>query len=568
MNKPHLIGHQSKFPLIRQLPRWVVPTGMAGLVILGLLAAVMVLPRLPAFKKWRSDRLAEEASQAMDSGDWSSAQNKVIAAYQLQPGRSSTLRAAARLNAAAGLPEALIFYRNLMASGEATNEDYVNYADILLRFGSYQLFQNSVAEAEKRLPKDVRIQVLLARYALVAGDGAAASRYLRAALSASSLTQNQRIDAALLMLSLPDPADRRFGAEVLCRIAEGDNTSARKLLAAVLAAPGSPDDVRERAASQLKGLPGSSFEGRSESAFAMIKIHPERKKELLDSLALDAKTADERRAVASLLVRLGENERALDFAPLLEVRSRRDLFLIWLDAKAGLGRWDEVLNVLRSGETPLEPALRDLYIARCYEAMGQEGQAASYFERSARTPTEDRELLFYLAGYFNQRGRIGMAEIVLDRLTRDALASRGAFEALVNLYRSRGDTRKLTETFEAMSRRWPKDVAVMNDRNYLLLLQNRGIAQTLEKSRVLERENPDLFPLKMTYALALLRSGRASEGLKIFDRSPVQLAQLLPQQRAIFAALLAANGKKDSAASIAATVKASTLLPEERELLP
>ena len=382
----------------------------------------------------------------------------MIAAYQLEPERAAALRAAARLNAAAGLPEALVFFRNLMTSGGATSEDYVNYADILLRFGSYQLFQETLGEAEKRLPQDVRIQVLLARYALVAGDGAAASRNLRAALASPALSQNQRVDAALLMLALPDAGDRRLGAETLCRIAENDPAGARKLLAAVLGAQGSPDDVRERAATILKSLPGGSFEGRTESALAMIRIHPERRKEVLDELTRAAKTSDERRAVASLLVRLGENERALDFAPLIEVRRRRDLFLIWLDAKAGLGRWDEVLNVLRSGETPLEPALRDLYIARCYEAMGQEGQANSFFERSARTPTEDRELLFYLAGYFNQRGRIAMAEIVLDRLTRDAIASRGAFEALVNLYRSRGDTRKLTEIFEAMARRWPKDL--------------------------------------------------------------------------------------------------------------
>ena len=227
-----------------------------------------------------------------------------------------------------------------------------------------------------------------------------------------------------------------------------------------------------------------------------------------------------------------------------------------------------MLNVLRSGETPLEPALRDLYIARCYEAMGQNGQANAFFERAARTPTEDRELLFYLAGYFNQRGQIALAEIVLGRLSRDAVASRAAFEALVNLYRSRGDTRKLSDTLEDMTRRWPKDPAVLNDRNYLLLLQNRDIAQTLERSRTLALGSPDLFPLKMTYALALLRSGRAAEGLNVFKDSPIQLAQLLPNQKAIFAALLAANGRKADAASVVSSFNPAALLPEERQLLP
>ena len=118
-----------------------------------------------------------------------------------------------------------------------------------------------------------------------------------------------------------------------------------------------------------------------------------------------------------------------------------------------------------------------------------------------------------------------------------------------------------------MAKRWPKDPAVLNDRNYLLLLQDRNVAQALEKSRNLARENPGLFPLKMTYALALLRSGRAEEGLNVFQNSPVQLVQLLPHQKAIFAALLAANGKREAATSIVSALSPAGLLPEERQLL-
>ena len=567
MNKQDTINSDEEVSRIK-FPNWAIPASVLGLLVAIAFGGLLVLPKVPAFKGWRSDRLALDAGKAMDAGDWTTAQNKVIASYQLEPGRAPALRAAARLNATAGLPEALTFYRKLLASRGATSEDYVHYADILLRFGSYQLFQETIGEVEKRLPNDVRVPLLLARYALVAGDGAAASRNLRAVMASHELSEVQRAEASLLMLSLPDAGERRAGAESLFRVAERDPNVAHKLLAAAVRATGTPDDLRERAATMLKMIPGSSFEERADGALAMVRSHPERKKEILDELARDAKTVDERRSIASLLVRLGENERALAFAPLVAAKSRRDLFLVWLDANAGLGRWDDVLNVLRSGETPLEPALRDLYIARCYEAMGQNGQANAFFERAARTPTEDRELLFYLAGYFNQRGQIALAEIVLGRLSRDAVASRAAFEALVNLYRSRGDTRKLSDTLEDMTRRWPKDPAVLNDRNYLLLLQNRDIAQTLERSRTLALGSPDLFPLKMTYALALLRSGRAAEGLNVFKDSPIQLAQLLPNQKAIFAALLAANGRKADAASVVSSFNPAALLPEERQLLP
>ncbi|MEI6034944.1 MAG: hypothetical protein WCS65_11775 [Verrucomicrobiae bacterium] len=544
--------------------RWLAGALLAAVAAAG--AGAFALPRLPALKLWRSEQLARQAAAAMDAADWGRAHAKTIAAFQLDPQNPNALRAAARLNAAAGMPQARDFYRTLLATGKATGDDYLNYADSLLRSGSYPPFLAAVTEAGNRLPGDVRVRILLARYALVANDWAVASNLLHEVLASSQASVLDKTLSAQILLTIPVPEIRRIASEWILANPSATSPDSR-LLEAILAANDIPEALKIRAAAAVEKVPGRRFEGRIEAAASRLRSNPEDKERVFQELVREAKTLDDRKSLASFCVRLGQSQNALDLLPLGVARTRRDLFLIWLDASAGLGRWDEVLNILKSRQNPLEPGLRDLFIARCYESLGQENSAAISFERAARSPTEDRDLLFYLAGYFNQRGRLPLAEIVLRRLTVDPLASRPAYEALLNLCRARGDSKTLLGVLEEMHQRWPKDPAVANDRNYLLLLLNRDIARTLERSRRLEAAHPDLFPLKMTCALGRLRDGHAADGLKIFEDSQVQFGQLLPGQKAVFSALLDACGMSSAAAEVRAGLENLQLLPEERALL-
>ncbi len=548
------------------LRAWHVASAIAVIGLLAAISVLFVLPRFSFFREWRSGQIAREAELAMDSADWVRAHAKTIAAFQLAPENPAALRAAARLNAAAGTPQALGFYRTLLATGKATGDDYLHYSDSLLRSGSYPPFLAAVSEASSRLPDDPRVQLLLARYALAANDWPTADKILSGIMTADRTAPADRSLAAQILLSVPLPDAKAAAAKWLLDNPP-DGMPDPKLLDAILATPGVPEDLLRRAASAVESLPGRSFDGRIEIAASKVRASPDEREAVFDGLVRQAKTLDEKRSLASFFVRMKENQRALNLLPLMTARTRRDLFLVWLDASAGLGRWDEIMNILKSSQNPLEPALRELYVARCHEALGQDKIAEIGFERAAKIPTEDRDLLFYLAGYFNQRNRLPLAEIVLRRLTSDPLAARGAYEALLNIERLRGDSAGLLGILEEMHKRWPKDPAVANDRNYLLLLTERDISRTLERARVLEQDNPDLFPLKMTRALALLRAGRAADGLKIFESSKVQFGQLLPGQKAVFSALLDANGMGDASASVRADITTATLLPEEKALL-
>lgn len=555
------VGHSSRFGKWRPL---LLISITLVLVIGGL--GLFVLPRLTMVKSWRSDQLARQAMAAMDSAEWTRAYQKSTAALQLGRQNPEALRAAARLNSAAGLPLALTFHRELLATGQASATDYLRYSDALLQAGLYSAFLKVMAETEPQLPGDPRVKLLLARYASATGDWPSASPLLREILSSPQASPADQALAARVLLSLPIPEGHRPAAEWLLENLTGNEADSSPL-EAILATPQLPDDLRNRASAAIEKIPGRHFEGRIAIATTRLRAHPENKEQVFRELEQKVKTPEDQRALASFFVQAGENQRALDLLPLSLARTRKDFFLVWLDAAAGLGKWEEVLQTLKSPSIPLEPALRDLFRARCHEALGEKSAADTWYEQAARTPTEDNTILFYLAGYFNQQNRFPLAVTVLKRLTSDPLASRTAYQSLINLYRLRGDSEALRQILADMHQRWPQDAAVSNDLNYLNLLLKHDLASTLEKSSRLNSENPDLFPLKITYALALLRADRAEEGLQVFEGSDIQLGQLLPGQKVIFSALLQANGMTDAALSARSALDPTLLLSEERALI-
>lgn len=535
---------------------------LAGLVVAGFL----IVPRIPAFREWRADSLATEALADMANQDWEAAQQKVASAFQLAPQRLLPVRAAARLNAAASHPQTLMFFQRLARHPDATPEDKLGFAEAALQFGDYRQFEKLVDALAPSMANDPRFLSLTARYALVTGENEAALELFRQAAGSGSL--DARTDLYLATLSVGSAEEATLAAEELLRLAEENPEMESRILATLVNVPGTPATARSEALRRLRGRTGMAMSERVRLAAETFRSDPAAGEEELQKLKESALLEDEKREVARLLVQLGRYDEAQQLLPLSIARASRESFLVWLDATSGLGAWQEVLNALSSNDVPLDRTLVRLYTARALEETGDAAGAEASYNAAVRTPTEDLAILFYLAGYLNQIGRLDLAETVLGRLRADPVTARSAYESLVSIYRTRRDTAKLAETLNGMKERWPKDVAVRNDAAYLSLLQGKSLASSLREAEQLVAENPDLFPPKITRALALYRLGDSAGALRIFQDSQIQLRQLLPFQRAVFAALLRAEGMDAAAEGVAASVaRPDQLLPEERELL-
>ncbi|HEY6170157.1 MAG TPA: hypothetical protein VI454_19140, partial [Verrucomicrobiae bacterium] len=83
----------------------------------------------------------------------------------------------------------------------------------------------------------------------------------------------------------------------------------------------------------------------------------------------------------------------------------------------------------------------------------------------------------------------------------------------------------------------------------------------------LVKQFPDSLAHRTTLALVLLKQGEATAALKVYDGREYEWPRALPAHRAIFAAVLAANGRKTDAVKIAGPLPRESLRREELALI-
>lgn len=528
------------------------------------MGALLVIPKLPPVKNWRADTLAKESLRALEAGDAAMAQRKARAAYQLRPHRLEPLRAAAQLSLAAGDTSSLTFFRRLVALEGANDEDRLGLARAALAAGEVEEARTILLRIAETADAAPEAQSLLGRLALNAGKPEEALIHFGRALEMEP-TARRQLEMAAMQLRVGDEHAREKSVQSLLDLATEHPQLAEQALFVIAEEENLTSSVRLAALEELAGLPGESFERSLHIAELKIKIAPEHAQQTIKSLAHTPRSPAERTELARLLVRNKLNQEALEILPLEIARTHADSLLVWLDAAAGLGLWSDILEIVRSPDCPLEDPLAMLYQGRALEELGTPASASAAYAAAARLPCKNPEFLFYIAGYLLQRGFLEDSEFAIRRLLYAPDTSRLAAESLLNILRARGDTPSLAEHLQFMRLRWPNDLAVRNDLAYVDLLLERNVAEAHAVAAGLVKNHPEMFAPKITLALALVKTGKDSEALRMFRDSEVRLDQLLPFQRAIFAGVLKENALPSVSAQIVATLSESApLLPEEK----
>jgi hypothetical protein len=123
---------------------------------------------------------------------------------------------------------------------------------------------------------------------------------------------------------------------------------------------------------------------------------------------------------------------------------------------------------------------------------------------------------------------------------------------------------------------WPNDPAVQNDEAYLrLLLMDQAETERRKEevvnieelgAKLVQRDQSSL-PHRTLLALARLRLGKFSDAMNAYGGIQVAPGALTPSALAVHAAVLAANGRSDDAATELREVDRKRLLPEEAALV-
>ena len=561
-------------------------------VILGISALAVALvvlatakPAYRSLKDWRASRLVANAEQQIAKGKWTDAYQTLHAANTLAPDNPRILRAIARLLAERGDPQALAFLEMLIQSPDGSVQDRIDLVRLALRVGLLTPVQKHliVLLEEPQTARRFDVLALASEWHGRCGDRARGVAFAREAVSQSQdAAQNAEAKlflARLLLHSSPQtagetdarqqPEAKRTLREIAGR-ADRTGLDALLLLSEVCKAAPSPEESAQ-IGECLTRHPLAGDEQRLLGLTWKLRCEPQHRELILTGVISKARDGSPARvaAIGRWLIQEQESRRVIALIPLATARENKELFLIYVDALAELGRWQD-LQVLLAGKAPLpiDPTIRNLYEVRTALALGREAESREHWsDVRATMRNADPKMVFYVAQYAERLGMRDDAAKAYRLLTGIAGAERAGYLGLVLLTEQAGGTRKLRDQVKEFAARFPNEFEPQNDLAYLDLLLNENVAPVLESAAQRAKRFPEILAYRTTLALAHLRSGDAAAARKVYREFETDWGTAKPGWHAVYAAVLAASGEETLASTHAREINIARLKAEERALI-
>jgi hypothetical protein len=333
-----------------------------------------------------------------------------------------------------------------------------------------------------------------------------------------------------------------------------------------------PDLTAEQRRELIALLTKHPLSGISQQLLALdqqIHLESDRRAQILDRATTQYQTTDHK-TLAPFAVWLNQHEefqRTLKALPLETALKRKELFIPHADALASLGRWEELDKILDTKQVPLEPVYFEGFRARAATQLSKGTSATMHWNRALRAAERNPEQLTWLALYAEKCGDLELAKKACRSWIGCAHDVRPAYQALQQLVAKSGTTEELRDLLGEMLKRWPTDPALRNDHAYLNLLLTKDLSAARQTAEELVKQFPDSLPYRTTLALACFRLKDHPAALRVYEGRQYDWRQALPGNRAVYVAVLAANGKANEAREQAREVARLRLRNEESELL-
>ena len=573
-------------------------------------------PGINAVKAWQARRHAANAFAYINKQNWTDARKEATAAYQLRPTEPQALRAVARFLSRTRQPDALEFWQQLEKIAPLTREDRQDEAAVAIMAGETTRAETAVHTLLESKDVDPGSWLLAAQLSIQKGVADDAMSALRKTFTHPRATEQQQLQAALLELSLGSgtagPDERATDAWLrIEKISKGKSATALDALVLLArrelsTSPSTTQPLNGSTGAELPQRLASHPLSRAPQKLLSLDLvdhaTPSRHDELIAEGIAQWKDgdSDDLLALATWLSGKTEFQKTLETIPLEKALLSRELFLQYVDALGGLGRWSEIKQLLESERYPLDPVVQLMYLARCNAQLGEKTAAENNWQRALESAGGDVGKLISLGEYAEKNGIVDVAQSAFSAAATEAPKLRAAQQGRLRIAQRGGDTKKIHAILADMLKIWPNDAAVQNDEAYtrLLLLdsnsrndearmtndekenaEHRTSAEKTLNSQPstlneleqlaanLVAKNPRSMPHRTLLALARLKQHRATEALAVYENITVARGALTPPALAVHAAVLAANGHTEEARAEAAQIKPEQLLAEEKALL-
>jgi tetratricopeptide (TPR) repeat protein len=539
------------------------------LLFAALAASLAAGPVYHRLKAWRARHLAAQAERLMAEKKFDPAAQKAKAAYLIWPGEPKAIRAVAKIQTLSGQPNAIQFWQLLLASGHATAADRRDYVELAIRMGSLNQAHQELVKLLGQEPDQPANLWLLSQLCLAQGDLPAAARFAASAREHAPTNQQYQLFAATLSFDSPDRELQARARETVWNLARGTNTLGLQALGLLGRRRGlTPEQARE-IVGLLEQHPLRTIADRLLALSLRIQLEPAQRAQLLDAAVADFKQrpAEDLHQVAVWLNQQREFDRTLSLVPLEEARKRADLFVVHLDALAALDRWKEIEGILGGKAVPLPPVHLEAFKARCALKLNNPAAAAAAWRRALSAAESSLEELWWLADYAAKNGELDQARRAYRSWIGRVRDPRPGYKALADLVERTGSTIELREVLREMLKRWPTDAALRNDCAYLDLLLGEDVEEARRTAEELVAQAPGSLPHRTTLALAWYRLKEPARALEVYQGREYDWSLALPSNRAVYAAVLAANGRGPEARQLAESLSSDRLRKEEFALI-
>lgn len=565
-------SHHSPVHFLRTLLGDIRARIVLALLISSLLLWVAIPPAYHRIKVWRAMGFLAQSEVAANEGNIPKSISLMRRAILMAPNEEAIFRKVRLFNASLGDASALNSLQRLMLEKQANTEELLTLAEQSIKAKNTVIAKAAMEQVQDH--HSARKVIVQMRFLEEEGNLKGALDLARKELP--NLTPEDQDKLLLATAEMTLKTDVKASREILLQLVDKNSATgiaALRLLAAqTLAQRGIEFLKSDKTADKLLAHPLHTADDNLLALDLRLLENPAAKPALLAQTMAERSSSppDDALAFARWLNRRLHYEASVEFIGRERAVSQSDWLLLYLDALAGLERWNDIFTML-DAETiiGLSDSIRLLFLARAAEKSGDHDKAdQSWREMQLGLAYEKPEVVSFIAAYAL---RIGEREQAIKAYTSLSHRKETALEGYLGLIRcwpQNTPAEELLPLYQEITESFPMLAEAKNDQIYLKLLTNDRPATTAAIANEIYNTTPQSFATLSINALGMLRTGKPAEADALYKDKNISWLSAPPQWRVVRAAVLYANGNKREADEIARTINRSQLRPEERALLP
>ena len=565
-------GRHSRRHFLRELAGDIRARILLALLISGLILWVAIPPAYHRLKVWRAMKFLAQSEIAANEGNVPKSISLMRRAILMVPNEETVFRKVRLFNASLGDPNSLNSLQRLMLEKQASPQELLTLAEQALKAENPVIAKAALDQIQE----DHSVRKIIIQMRLLEKEGNLKEALDLAKKELPTLTPDDGEKLLLATAEMTLKTDVTASRQILLQLVDKNSAigiSALRLLGGQILAQRTTEALQaDRTADKLLAHPLHTPDDVLLALDLRIMQNPSTKPALLAQTMSERTSGapDDALAFARWLNRRLHYKESVDFIGRERAASNPDWLLLYLDALAGLERWNDIFTMLDADTIiGLSDSIRLLFLARAAEKSGDlESAGESWREMQLGLAYEKPEVVSFIAAYALRIGEREQATKAYTTLSRRKETALEGYLGLIRCWPQNTSAAELLPLYQEFTDSFPMLAEARSDQTYLKLLTNDKPATAAAIAKEFYDNTPQSLASLSIAALGMLKTGNPSGADALYEGKTIAWLSAPTAWRTVRAAVLYGIGKKKEADELVRTINKSQLRPEERALLP